>query len=79
MIFSRSINTDIPFYYRYVDDIILVSPQDQIDEIFDLFNSYHERMKFMIEHSDDKGISFLVRLMEELFLIIKNSRTQADF
>jgi len=72
---SKTINSDIQdilFYYHYIDDIILAAPQDQVDEIFRLFNS-HEKMKFTIEHSDDERISFLgMRLMIE-DLIIRNS------
>jgi len=39
-IFS-SININIPIYYRYIDDILLAIPNDQIDLVLKTFNSYH--------------------------------------
>jgi len=40
---------DIPFYYRYVDDIVLVVSTSKIDLVFNKFNSIHPRLKFTIE------------------------------
>jgi len=40
---------DIPFYYRYVDDIVLAIPTSKIDSIFNKFNSIHPRLQFIIE------------------------------
>ena len=56
-IFSN-ININIPIYYRY-DDILLAIPNNQINEILDRFNSYHDRLRFTVEHGDDKSINFL--------------------
>jgi len=35
-------NINIPIYYRYVADILLTMPNDQINEILNSFNSYHQ-------------------------------------
>jgi len=40
----------IPFYY--VDDIVLAAKKDQIKTILDIFNSYHERIQFTVEYSE---------------------------
>ena len=57
IIFSN-ININNPIYYRYMD-ILLAIPNNQINEIFDNFNSYYDRLRFTIEHGDDNSINFL--------------------
>jgi len=49
----------IPLYYRYVDDIIMAAPIDKISLILDIFNNYHDRLKFTIEYEDNHCINFL--------------------
>jgi len=41
------IETHIPFYFRYVDDIAI--PSSFYDDISDIFNSFHPRLQFTIE------------------------------
>ena len=41
-----------------MDDILLAVP-NQINEILNRFNSYHNRLRFTVEHGDDKSINFL--------------------
>jgi len=36
----KKINVNITFYYRYVDDVILMSPSDQTSMILDTLNSF---------------------------------------
>jgi len=55
----EKINHNIPFYYRYVDDIILAAPNDQVNKIVETFNGFHSRLQFTVEHEKDKSISFL--------------------
>jgi len=55
----NKINIKFSLYYRYVDDIILAAPVDKIDLIFKIFNDYHDRLKFTIEHEDNRSLSFL--------------------
>jgi len=54
-----TINVDIQFYYRYVDDIIMALPNNKVDLIVDSFNEQHERLKFTVEFKDDHVINFL--------------------
>ena len=57
-IFSN-LTVHISFYYRYVDDIVLAAPKDEINNILDSFNAYHERIKFTVDHGDEFGVNFL--------------------
>ncbi|KYN12186.1 hypothetical protein ALC57_15637, partial [Trachymyrmex cornetzi] len=50
---------DIPLYYRYVDDIILAIPKNQINETLDTFNSYHDRITFTCDRNYEGSINFL--------------------
>ena len=35
-----------PFYLRYVDDIVLAVHEEKVEEVLDLFNSYHDRLRY---------------------------------
>jgi len=41
-----------PFYIRYVDDIALAVSSTLVDELLDTFNSFHSRLKFIMEVGD---------------------------
>jgi len=56
-----------------VDDIVLASLSDKIDFILETFNSYHERLKFMIEYEDSRSLSFL-----DLLLTISDNKIYID-
>ncbi|KYN43690.1 hypothetical protein ALC56_01952 [Trachymyrmex septentrionalis] len=61
-----NIDIDIPVYYRYVDDILLAV---EMYEILDKFNSYHNRLRFTVEHNYDRTVDFLdvnLRIVEGL-------------
>jgi len=49
----------LPIYFRYVDDILLAAPNDCFDTILEIFNSFHERIKFTLEISNNDRINFL--------------------
>jgi len=63
----NSINCQLTFYYRYVDDIVMAVSSDNINLIFNTFNSFYNRIKFTIEYEESRSISFL-----DLFLTIKD-------
>ncbi|KYN01704.1 hypothetical protein ALC62_07533 [Cyphomyrmex costatus] len=46
-------------YYRYVDDILIMAKREEVEKIFEVFNSYHDRLKFTIEYESDRSINFL--------------------
>jgi len=49
----------VPIYYRYVDDILLASPDCEIINTLNAFNSVHERLQFTLESSENNTINFL--------------------
>jgi hypothetical protein len=53
------IKNNILFYHRYVDDIICAAKHSEIIAIQNLFNSFHNRIKFTIEREKNNSISFL--------------------
>jgi len=58
------LKTKLPFYFRYVDDILLTAPRDDINDIFEMFNNYHNRLKFTIEYESNYCLSFLDLLLK---------------
>ena len=55
----KKINFHIPFFFRYVDDIITCVPSEKNDFILKIFNCFYSKIKFTIEIEDSTGISFL--------------------
>ncbi|KYN40057.1 hypothetical protein ALC56_05544 [Trachymyrmex septentrionalis] len=53
-----SLNFDILFYYRYIDDICTAVPPSQIDGLLEQFNSFHPCLQFTVERGGDT-INFL--------------------
>jgi len=49
----------LSFYYRYVDDILLLTPAEKVDSILNTFNNIHDRLKFTVEYEKNRSISFL--------------------
>ena len=39
-----ALRTDIPFYFRYVDDIVLAAPSSMLNTVLETFNSFHPRL-----------------------------------
>jgi len=70
----EKIDCNIPFYHRYVDDIVLAAPNDQIGKIVDTFNSFHHRLQFTIEFEINKSISFM-----DLKLEVRNGELILDW
>ena len=49
----------LPFFFRYVDDIITAEPTDEIDTILKTFNSYNHKIQFTIGEESEGKICFL--------------------
>jgi len=62
----------LPFYVKYVDDIVLVAPHHSLDLILHEFNSFHTRLKFTMEARGNK-LNFL-----ELKIINKDGKMIFD-
>jgi len=63
----------MPFYYRYVDDLVMAVPTAEIDYVFSAFNSFHPRIQFTIEIGHNV-INFL-----DTTIIIKNNKIIFDW
>lgn len=64
-----NLNFEIPIYIRYVDDILLCLPEDKIQQIFNAFNNFNERLKFTVEIPTVNSINFL-----DITIIMQNDR-----
>ncbi|XP_046615634.1 uncharacterized protein LOC124303010 [Neodiprion virginianus] len=49
----------LPFYYRYVDDIITCVKKENLQLLLTKFNNFHPRIQFTFELEKDGKISFL--------------------
>jgi len=54
----RSWVYNLPFYFRYVDDIVTAVPSNRIQDILNMFNLFHPRLQFTIEVEGNK-LNFL--------------------
>jgi len=54
----NKLNFNIPFYYRYVDDIAMAVPCNKSKNVLEAFNSLHPRLQFTIENGGEK-LNFL--------------------
>jgi len=45
-------------FYRYVDDIFLACPCDLINNVLDIFDLLHERIKFTVEVGESNHLNF---------------------
>lgn len=64
----------VPFFYRYVDDIITCVPTDKVNEIVDVFNDFHPRLKFTYELENKNSIPFL-----DVLLIHHNNKIKFNW
>ena len=49
----------IKFYFRYVEDTLLLAKEDGIDDIVQQFNAFDDNLKFTIDKFIDNNIHFL--------------------
>ena len=49
----------VEFVTRYVDDLLLMVPADDVDMILQKFNSFHSNIQFTMEPERDRVINFL--------------------
>ena len=55
----RKLGFPLPFFYRYVDDIITAVPIDKKCDILTKFNNYNDRLQFTLEEELNGRIAFL--------------------
>lgn len=49
----------LPFIYKYVDDVICAVPLDSVDTTLNIFNSYDPHVQFTVENEKDNKVPFL--------------------
>jgi len=50
-------------YFRFVDDIFMIVPNNKTDEVLKIFNGYHHRLRFTHELENNNSLSFLNTLV----------------
>jgi len=58
------IGLNLPFYHRYVDDVILAAPSEHTSHILNTFNGINDQLKFTIEYEKNCSLSFLDLLLK---------------
>lgn len=56
---TKKLPFHLPFFKRYVDDIITCIPADKLETIQSVFNDFHPKLKFTVECENDGKIPFL--------------------
>jgi len=69
----ETFNFNIPFCYRYIDDLVMAVPTSKIELVIETFNSIHQSLQFTTEIGH-KTINFL-----DTTIIIKNNRILFDW
>src|SRR5436190_52460 len=69
-----SIPFNPPFYFRYVDDIVMAAPSHFCITLLEVFNSFHERLQFTLEEGVDNKINFL-----DVTILIKDNLIYFDW
>ncbi|XP_072764661.1 uncharacterized protein, partial [Anoplolepis gracilipes] len=64
----------LPFYFRYVDDIVLAVPPSTLDTILNIFNSFHPRLQFTIEEGVNNQLNFL-----DITIILKDGLVEFNW
>jgi len=59
----KTLNLPTLFYYRYVDDIVFVTQDNDVNYILDAFNNYYQKLIFTSEKECGRGLSFLDLLL----------------
>jgi len=70
----NELNIAFPIYYRYVDDIVLLTPNNMVENILNTFNSIHSRLQFTLEREKNGSLNFL-----DLTLIISEGTMILDW
>lgn len=55
----KQLSFELPFIFKYVDDIVCAVPEDKVDEILTTFNGFNPHLQFTVEREFDFGVPFL--------------------
>lgn len=60
---TKRLKFPIPVLKKYVDDLILALPFDQIEQTLAVFNSYNQHIQFTVEQEQNATLPFLDMLL----------------
>lgn len=55
----KELPIELPFFKKYVDDCITIVPENEVQNVLDIINSYDTRIKFTVEIENNHKICFL--------------------
>ncbi|EFN62673.1 hypothetical protein EAG_00345, partial [Camponotus floridanus] len=64
----------LPFYFRYVDDIVLLAPLNFSKLLLSTFNSLHNRLQFTIEIANNNRLNFL-----DVSIVVNQNQLEFDW
>lgn len=64
----------LPFYTRYVDDIVLAVPSSMLNNVLTTFNSFHSRLQFTMKEGNDNRLNFL-----DVTIMVNNNLIKFDW
>ncbi|XP_055590872.1 uncharacterized protein LOC129742954 [Uranotaenia lowii] len=67
---TKKLDFPVPLLIKYVDDLLLALPNNQLTHVLQTFNSYHPKMQFTMETAKNNSIAFL-----DTFITINEDRT----
>ena len=68
----------LKFYYRYVDDTLVLVKEDQIDKILEAFNLFHNNLRLTVDKFENEDVHFLdLKIINnrEVIIYVKNIST----
>ena len=66
------------FYWRYVNDTLVLVKEDQIDNILKAFNSFHNNLQFTVDKFENEDVYFLnLKIMSngEINIYVKDTNS----
>jgi len=70
----HNFDLQLPLYFRYIDDIILLASSNEVDNILNTFNKIHDRLQFTLELENKGSLNFL-----DLSLIVSGDTLVLDW
>lgn len=62
-----------PFICQYVDNLLVALPRHEVDNILNVFNTFHQKLKFTLETEKENYVPFFwVRRLSSLPIILLN-------
>ncbi|XP_044764491.1 uncharacterized protein LOC123321050 [Coccinella septempunctata] len=68
------LNFHIPLIKLYVDDTLLLIPKEKIEETLNVFNSFHQKIRFTLEREKNRSIPFL-----DILIIREKNRLKTNW